>query len=82
MYDSPYEICQYNLRMLSEFPVWHIDDYISELEDKDVEPLTMKECAEVAENCLFGRSKAVALCIGNIDETESLEVGLCWRRRN
>jgi len=60
--------------MLKEAPVWHIDDYISELEDKDVEPLTMKECAEVAEDCLFGRSKAVALCIGNIDEKESQEV--------
>lgn len=74
VYDSPYEICQYNLRMLNEEKAWHIDHYISELEDKDVEPLTMKECAEVAEDCLFGRSKAVALCIGNIDEKESLEV--------
>lgn len=34
----------------------------------------MKECAEVAEQCLFGRSKAVSLCIGNIDEKGSREV--------
>lgn len=34
----------------------------------------MEECAEVAEQCLFDRSKAVALCIGNIDEKGSQEV--------
>lgn len=34
----------------------------------------MEECAEVAEQCLFGRSKAVALCIGNIDENGSQDV--------
>ena len=42
--------------------------------DAEEEPLTMKECAEVAEQCLFGRSKAVSLCIGNIDEKGSQEV--------
>ena len=42
--------------------------------DADAEPLSMKECAEVAEQCLFGRSKAVSLCMGNIDEEGSKEV--------
>lgn len=53
--------------------MWHVTDYIQEMEGPDAkdEPLTLKECAEVAESCLFGRSKAVALCIGNINEKES-----------
>lgn len=56
--------------------MWHIDDYVGEMEgpDAEAEPLTMKECAEVAEHCLFGRMKAVSLCIGNIDEKGSHEV--------
>lgn len=76
IYDSPYETGSYNLRVLCETPVWHIDDYVREMEglDADAEPLTMKECAEVAEQCLFGRTKAVSLCIGNIDEKGSREV--------
>jgi len=76
VFDSPYEMGSYNLRMLCETPVWHVDDYVGEMEgpDAEEEPLTMKECAEVAEQCLFGRSKAVSLCIGNIDEKGSQEV--------
>lgn len=76
MYESPYETGAYNLRMLCETPVWHVDDYVAEMEGPDAEadPLTMKECAEVAEQCLFGRTKAVSLCIGNIDEKGSQEV--------
>ena len=76
IYDSPYEIGSYNLRVLCETPVWHIGDYVREMEgpDAEVEPLTMKECAEAAEQCLFGRTKAVSLCIGNIDEKGSHEV--------
>lgn len=42
--------------------------------EAEADPLTLKECAEVAESCLFGRSKAVSLCIGNIDEKESNSV--------
>jgi len=76
IYDSPYETGSYNMRMLMETPVWHISDYIAEMEGEYAEhdPLTMKECAEVAEKCLFGRSKAVSLCIGNIDEKQAKEV--------
>lgn len=61
---------------LMETPVWHINDYMGEMEGPEAEadPLTMEECAEVAEQSLFGRSKAVSLCIGNIDEKGSQEV--------
>lgn len=63
-------------QQLCETPVWHINDYVGEMEgpDAEAEPLTMKECAEIAEQCLFGRTKAVSLCIGNIDEKGSKEV--------
>jgi len=76
VYDSPYETATYNFRMLCETPVWHVNDYIGEMEgpDAEAEPLTLKECAEAAEECLFGRTKAVSLCIGNIDEKGSKEV--------
>ncbi len=76
VYDSPYETATYNFRMLLETPVWHVRDYIGEMEgpDAEAEPLTMKECAEAAEECLFGRTKAVSLCIGNINEKGSKEV--------
>ncbi len=48
-----------------EAPVWHISDYIAEMEGEyaDNEPLTMKECAEVAEKCLFGRSKVCKILL-------------------
>eukprot|EP00584_Thalassiosira_punctigera_P019071 CAMPEP_0172574708 /NCGR_PEP_ID=MMETSP1067-20121228/136839_1 /TAXON_ID=265564 ORGANISM="Thalassiosira punctigera, Strain Tpunct2005C2" /NCGR_SAMPLE_ID=MMETSP1067 /ASSEMBLY_ACC=CAM_ASM_000444 /LENGTH=1227 /DNA_ID=CAMNT_0013367341 /DNA_START=363 /DNA_END=4046 /DNA_ORIENTATION=- len=76
IFESPYETGSYNLRMLLETPVWHINDYMSEMEGSgaEEEPLTMKECAEVAEQSLFGRTKANSLCIGNIDEKGSQEV--------
>jgi len=76
VYDSPYETATYNFRMLCETPVWHVKDYIGEMEgpEAEAEPLSMKECAEAAEECLFGRTKAVSLCIGNIDEKGSKEV--------
>lgn len=76
IFESPYETGAYNIRMLCETPVWHLNDYAGEMEGPDAEadPLTMKECAEVAEQCLFGRSKALSLCIGNIDEKGSKEV--------
>ena len=76
VFDSPYETATYNHRMLCETPVWHVRDYIGEMEgpDAEAEPLLLKECAEAAEECLFGRTKAVSLCIGNIDEKGAKEV--------
>lgn len=76
IFDSPYETGTYNARMLMETPVWHVEDYTAEMEgpDAELEPLTMEECARAAEDCLFGRTKATSLCIGNIDEKGAREV--------
>jgi len=69
-YESPYETASYMSRMLLESNVWHINNYIGELEGEYAEknPLTMEECAKVAEECLTGRLSAVLLAMGNIDE--------------
>ena len=50
---------RFSTKQLMETPVWHVDNYIGEMEgpDSEAEPLTMRECAEVAEQCLFGRTK-------------------------
>eukprot|EP00529_Nitzschia_sp_RCC80_P008082 CAMPEP_0113519390 /NCGR_PEP_ID=MMETSP0014_2-20120614/43494_1 /TAXON_ID=2857 /ORGANISM="Nitzschia sp." /LENGTH=1295 /DNA_ID=CAMNT_0000417105 /DNA_START=357 /DNA_END=4244 /DNA_ORIENTATION=+ /assembly_acc=CAM_ASM_000159 len=74
--DTPYEIANYNSRLLMEENVWYLDDYIDEMEGAYAEkdPLTMEDCALVAEACLTGRLTADALCIGNIDEKGTQEV--------
>ena len=68
--DSPYEIAAYNSRLCMEEYVWYLDNYINEMEGPYAEknPLTLEECASVAESCLTGRIKVTALGIGNIDE--------------
>jgi insulysin len=53
--DTPYEVASYNSRLLMEETVWYVDNYIDELEGDP--PLTMEECAHVAEECLRGRLK-------------------------
>lgn len=53
--DTPYEIASYNSRLLMEESVWYVDNYIAEMERGP--PLTMQECAQVAEECLLGRVK-------------------------
>ena len=57
--DSPYETASYVSRMLIEDNVWHVDNYIQEMEGEYAEahPLTLQECARVAEECLLGRAK-------------------------
>lgn len=70
--DTPYEICNYNARLLLEESVWYVDNYVHELESP--QKLTMQECGQVAEECLQGRLNAEALCIGNINEQEALQV--------
>ncbi|KAG7364481.1 secreted/periplasmic Zn-dependent peptidase, insulinase-like protein [Nitzschia inconspicua] len=74
--DTPYEVANYNSRLLMEENVWYLDDYIDEMEGENAErfPLTMEECAKEAESCLSGNMKADALCIGNIDEKAAMEV--------
>ena len=74
--DTPHEVANYNARLLMEENVWYLDNYIDEMEGEQAEkdPLTMEECAVVAEEALTSRLKAQAMCIGNIDEKGTTEV--------
>jgi insulysin len=74
--DTPYEVADYNSRLLMEENVWYLDDYVDEMEGPNAEkfPLTMEQCAREAEMCLSGNLKADALCIGNIDEKGASKV--------
>ena len=74
--DTPHDVANYNSRLLMEENVWYLDDYIDEMEGEHAEkdPLTMEECAAVAEESLTSRLKAEAICIGNIDEKGTTEV--------
>jgi len=74
--DTPNEIANYNSRLLLEENVWYIDNYVELLEGKyaDKDPLTMEQCATVAEESLTSSLKAQAMCIGNIDEKGTKEV--------
>ena len=74
--DSPYEVANYNSRLLIEESVWYIDNYINEMEGSaGVSPLTMEECAQVTEECLSDRIKCEALCMGNLATHEAKVVG-------
>lgn len=68
--DAPYQIANYNSRLIMEEDVYYLDNYVDEMEGENAarNPLTMEECARAAEEGLTGRLKANALCIGNIDE--------------
>ena len=61
--DAPYEVCNYNARLLLEESVWYMDNYVDEMEGPNADryPLTMEECAEAVERCLMGRIK-VSFC--------------------
>jgi hypothetical protein len=74
--DTPYEVANYNSRLLMEENVWYLDNYVDELEGEHAErdPLTMEQCALVAEESLTTRLKAEAMCVGNIDEKGTTEV--------
>ncbi|KAL7562589.1 hypothetical protein ACA910_015460 [Epithemia clementina (nom. ined.)] len=75
--DSPYEVANYNSRLMIEESVWYIDNYINEMEGSSVTgalPLTMEECAQVAEECLSQRIKCEALCMGNLATHEAMVV--------
>lgn len=74
--DSPYEVANYNSRILVEEKAWHVDSYVSEMEGLYAEknPLTLAECARTAEECLMGRIKTTLLCMGNINEEEAKSV--------
>jgi insulysin len=74
--DVPYEVANYNSRLVMEENVWYLDDYVDLMEGEYAEkdPLTMEQCADVAEACLTDRLNANALCMGNIDEKGAMEV--------
>ena len=57
--DTPYEVANYNSRLLMEENVWYIDNYVDEMEGENAErdPLTLEECALVAKKCFTGRMK-------------------------
>ena len=71
--DAPYEVASYNSRLILEESVWYLEDYVREMEGEYAEkyPMTMEECAMVAQESLTGRHKVEALAMGNIDETEA-----------
>jgi insulysin len=74
--DTPYEIASYNSRLILEEAVWYVQSYVDEMEGETAEkdPLTMQECAQVAEECLRGRLKAESVIIGNIDTESALKI--------
>lgn len=71
--DSPYEVANYNSRLMMEESVWDIDDYINSMEGPSAEsdPLTMSECAEAAEEGISKRIRCEALCMGNMAAVEA-----------
>eukprot|EP00559_Dactyliosolen_fragilissimus_P007895 CAMPEP_0184864396 /NCGR_PEP_ID=MMETSP0580-20130426/14781_1 /TAXON_ID=1118495 /ORGANISM="Dactyliosolen fragilissimus" /LENGTH=1210 /DNA_ID=CAMNT_0027363151 /DNA_START=55 /DNA_END=3687 /DNA_ORIENTATION=+ len=74
--DSPYETASYMARMMMEDNVWHINNYIAEMEGEYAEsdPLTMEECAKTAEDSLTKRLSAELLSMGNINENDAKDV--------
>jgi len=74
--DSPYQISNYNSRLLMEESVWYLDNYVEEMEGEQSKrhPLTMEECATVAKEAITGRVKCETLCMGNIDESGAQNV--------
>eukprot|EP00527_Entomoneis_sp_CCMP2396_P004204 CAMPEP_0198156170 /NCGR_PEP_ID=MMETSP1443-20131203/69516_1 /TAXON_ID=186043 /ORGANISM="Entomoneis sp., Strain CCMP2396" /LENGTH=1177 /DNA_ID=CAMNT_0043822953 /DNA_START=143 /DNA_END=3677 /DNA_ORIENTATION=+ len=74
--DSPYEVANYNSRLLMEENVWYLDNYIDEMEGPSAEraPLTMEECADVAKEGFSSRIKCEALCMGNMNSEEAMSV--------
>mmetsp|Transcript_32998 Transcript_32998/g.49849 ORF Transcript_32998/g.49849 Transcript_32998/m.49849 type:complete len:1160 (+) Transcript_32998:129-3608(+) len=69
--DTPYEMANYNSRLMLEESAWYVNNYIREMEQGE---LTMRDCGLVAQDCLLGRLRAEALCHGNINEKEALQV--------
>ena len=74
--DAPYEVANYNSRLLIEENVWYLDNYVGEMEGEEAKlhPLTMEECANVAKEAMVGRIRCEALCMGNIAESEAQNV--------
>jgi len=69
--DTPYEIANYNTRLISEESTWYVGDYLRELEEGN---LNMEQCGRVAHDCLTGSLRVEALCHGNIDKDQAMHV--------
>lgn len=72
--DAPYELNNYNSRILMEEKAWHVDAYIKEMEGElaDKFPLSMEECgAKMQEAMLNGRNYMECLVMGNVDKKEA-----------
>jgi insulysin len=68
--ESPYETASYISRLILEHNVWHVSNYIAELEGPfaDKNPVTPAELANLMEEVLTSRLSATFLCMGNINE--------------
>eukprot|EP00814_Leptocylindrus_danicus_P018865 CAMPEP_0116006758 /NCGR_PEP_ID=MMETSP0321-20121206/1916_1 /TAXON_ID=163516 /ORGANISM="Leptocylindrus danicus var. danicus, Strain B650" /LENGTH=1168 /DNA_ID=CAMNT_0003475367 /DNA_START=833 /DNA_END=4340 /DNA_ORIENTATION=- len=71
--DPPYEVCDYNTRLIVEENVWTVSNYLAEMNDTK-NPLTMLECANIMEETLLGSIRIEALCMGNVGEDEALKI--------
>ena len=59
--DPPYELANYNSRLLLEENVWTVEQYL-----KEIPGLTIRDCGELAKSCLSGVA-INALCMGSVD---------------
>lgn len=79
--DAPYEVNNYNSRLLLEEKVWFLDDYITIMEAKDGEhALDMCACANAAFKSLTN-ARCEVLCMGNINKEEAHHVAKTLRSR-
>jgi len=70
--DAPYEICNYNSRIIMEQPVWHVNQYLEILEQNS--NITLKECYRAVKEAFCGNVKIECLCMGNINQKETLQI--------
>jgi len=63
--DTPYEVANYNARVLMEHDVWYLDDYLEVMEGENAckKPLSMQECADGAEESMTGSLKVSGFCM-------------------
>lgn len=74
--DTPYEVANYNSRLLLEQSTWTIPQYLREMEkilDTDVEK-AMAECGRIMYDCLFSKvCRIEAICMGNADTDDAMK---------
>ena len=59
--DPPYELANYNSRLVLEENVWTVEQYLAEISD-----VTIRDCGELVKSCL-GEVAINALCMGSVD---------------